>query len=357
MKTNRFLHYWEKEDKGGILFFILRILSFLYLIGYIIRKSLYSLGSIKSKNLKARVISIGNITTGGSGKTPFVLYLAKKLKEKGINFAILTRGYKRLSKDSVVLKKIESPEIKWEQVGDEPYLLSNHLSETPIIIDKDRFHSGKIAQDKYKADLLLLDDGFQHWRLKRDLDIVMIESSIDLEKEKLLPAGRLREPLSSLKRSNVFVLTRVDQSIHIDNLIRLLQVCNPHAPILESILQVTSFENWIDKSEINPGQLKGQKGLGFCGIGNPHSFEKTLRSLGLEILNAFFFLDHYIYTRKDLLSLQEEAKKSGAEYLITTEKDSVRLPNTGELTIPLLVVKVELKIISGEEKLWKFLKL
>jgi 3-deoxy-D-manno-octulosonic-acid transferase len=350
MKTNRLLRYWEKKDKGSLSFFFLQVFSFLYLIGYLIHKSFYYLGLIKPKNLSAKVVSVGNITVGGSGKTPFVLYLAKKLRGKGMNFAILTRGYRRLSNDTIVLRKNDSFEIKWEQVGDEPYLLSNYLPEIPIIVDKDRFHSGKIAQEKYKAEFLLLDDGFQHWRLKRDLDIVMIDSSIDLEKEKILPAGRLREPLASLKRADLFILTRVDQSVYKDNMIKILRRYNPQTPIVESILQVTSFENWKDQSEIELNQLKGKKVLAFCGIGNPHSFERTLKSSDLEISNAF-------YTRKDLLSLQEEAGKSGAEYLITTEKDSVRLPEISELTIPLLVVKVELKITSGEEKLSKILNL
>lgn len=357
MKKNKLFHYWEKEDKGGIIFLFLRLLSILYLTGYIIRKSLYGLGLIKPKNLSAKVISVGNITAGGSGKTPFVLYLAKKLQEKGTNFAILTRGYKRLSKDTFELKKTDSFGTKWEQVGDEPFLLSNHLPGVTMIVDQDRFHSGKIAQDKYKADFLLLDDGFQHWRLNRDLDIVMIDASIDLEEEKLLPAGRLRESLSSLKRANLFILTRVDQSEYKDKMKKLLQKYNSQSPIVESILQISSIQNWKDKTEIELSQYKGKKGLSFCGIGNPFSFERTLKSLGLEILNAFFFLDHYIYTRKDLLSLQAEARKSGAEYLITTEKDSIRLPDTGELTTPLLVVNVELKIISGEEKLWEVLNL
>ncbi len=140
-------------------------------------------------------------------------------------------------------------------------------------------------------------------------------------------------------------------------MIKVLQRYNPQAPIVESILQMSSVQNWKDKTEISLSQFKGKKGLAFCGIGNPFSFERTLESLGLEILNAFFFLDHYIYTRKDLLSLQEEARKSGAEYLITTEKDSIKLPDTGELTVPLLVVKVELKLISGEEKLWEVLNI
>lgn len=357
MKKNRLFHYWEKKDKGGIFFLFLRFLSLLYLTGYLIRKSLYGLGLIKPKKLSAKVISVGNITVGGSGKTPFVLYLARKLQDKEINFAILTRGYKRLSKDTREMKKNDSPDIKWEQVGDEPYLLSNHLPAIPVIVNRDRFHSGKIAQDKYKADFLLLDDGFQHWGLKRDLDIVMIDSSIDLEKEKLLPSGRLREPLSSLKRANLFILTRVDQSEYKDKVKNLLQRYNPQAPIVESILQISSVQNWKNKTEIDLSRLQGKKALAFCGIGNPFSFERTLKSSGLEILNAFFFLDHYIYTRKDLLSLQTEARKSGVSYLITTEKDSIRLPDTGELTIPLLVVKVELKIISGEEKLWELLNL
>jgi tetraacyldisaccharide 4'-kinase len=357
MKRNKILSSWESKDKSGIFILILRFLSFLFYSGYTLRKLFYRSGLLKIKELKVKVISVGNITLGGSGKTPFVLYLAKKLRDKGINFAILTRGYKRRSEGTKELKRIDSPDLIWEEVGDEPYLLSDHFPDTPIIIGKDRYNSGKIAQAKYQAEVLILDDGFQHWRLKRDLDIVMVDASIDLEKEKLFPEGRLREPLSSLKRASLFVLTRVDQSVHMDNMRKIMQRFNPQAPIVKSILGVTSIINWRDKTEISLNQLKGKKVLAFCGIGNPFSFEKTLKSLGVEILNAFFFLDHYIYSQNDFLSLEEERKKAGAEFLITTEKDSIRLPEIKSQNPPLLVVQIELKIISGEEKLWEILNI
>jgi len=355
IKRNKFFSLWERENKSSILLLILRSLSSVYLLGYAFRKFFYHLGLIKVKELNAKVISIGNITLGGSGKTPFVLYLSKRLKEKGINFAILSRGYGRSSKTTKELKRISAPGVKWEEVGDEPFLLSTHLPEIPVIVDKDRYYSGKIALYKYKANVLVLDDGFQHWRLKRDIDILLIDSSVDLEMEKLFPAGRLREPLSSLKRARIFILTRVNQAGNKDKIKALLQKFNPQAPIVESILEVTSILNWKDKTEIELNSLKGKKGLAFCGIGNPCSFEKTLKSLGIEILNAFFFLDHYIYTRKEFISLEEEGKKLGADFLITTEKDSIRLPEIKDLRIPLLVISVELKIISGEEKLWEVL--
>jgi tetraacyldisaccharide 4'-kinase len=138
---------------------------------------------------------------------------------------------------------------------------------------------------------------------------------------------------------------------------KIMQRFNPQAPIVKSILGVTSIINWRDKTEISLNQLKGKKVLAFCGIGNPFSFEKTLKSLGVEILNAFFFLDHYIYSQNDFLSLEEERKKAGAEFLITTEKDSIRLPEIKSQNPPLLVVQIELKIISGEEKLWEILNI
>ena len=357
MKRNKILSFWESNDKSGVFLLLLRFLSFLYYSGYTLRKLFYRSGLLKIKELKVKVISVGNITLGGSGKTPFVLYLSKKLKDKGINFAVLTRGYKRRSKGTKELKRSESPDLKWEEVGDEPSLLSNHLPETPIIIGKDRYNSGKIAQDKYKAEVLILDDGFQHWRLKRDLDILIIDASIDLEKEKLFPEGRLREPLSSLKRANLFIFTRVDQSTHKEKLKMILQKFNPQSPIVESILVITSVLNWKDKTKIDLDSLKGKKGVVFCGIGNPFSFENTLKSLEVEILNAFFFLDHYIYSQNDLLSLEEERKKVGADFLITTEKDSIRLPEIKDQKAPILVVNVELKIISGEEKLWEVLNI
>lgn len=356
-KRNKFFSLWERENKSGILVFFLRFLSAVYLLGYAIRKFFYHIRLIKAKELNAKVISIGNITLGGSGKTPFVLYLSKKLNEKGINFAILTRGYGRSSKTTKELKRISAADVKWEEVGDEPFLLSSHLPEVPLIVDKDRYYSGKIALDKYKSNVLILDDGFQHWRLKRDLDIMMVDSSVDLETEKLFPAGRLREPLSSIKRAGIFILSRVNQSSNKDKIKALLQKLNPQAPIAESILEVTSVLSWKDKTEIELKSLKGKKGLAFCGIGNPYSFERTLKSMGIEILNAFFFMDHYIYTRKEFISLEEEGKKQGVDFLITTEKDSIRLPEIKELRIPLLVVKVELKIISGEKKLWEVLNL
>jgi tetraacyldisaccharide 4'-kinase len=355
MRRDRILSAWESNNRSGIFSLFLKIFSFMYLSGYAVRKLFYSTGLIQRKELNGKVISVGNVTLGGSGKTPFVLYLARKLKVKGINFAILTRGYKRRSKGTKELKRSESPDFKWEEAGDEPSLLSSYLPETPIIIGKDRYNSGKIAQAKYQTDILVLDDGFQHWRLKRDLDIVMVDATVDLSQERLFPEGRLREPLSSLKRADLLVLTRVNQSVHRDNMRKILQKFNPQAPILESIMEITSIINWRDKTEINLNQLRGKKVLAFCGIGNPFSFEKTLRSLGVEILNDFFFLDHYIYSIKDLLSLEEERRKAGTDYLITTEKDSIRLPDTEKQNIPLLVVKVELKIVSGEEKLWEIL--
>ncbi len=355
MKRNKILSFWESKDKRGLILLLLRFLSFLYYSGYTLRKLFYRSGFLKTKELKVKVISVGNITLGGSGKTPFVLYLSKKLKDKGINFAVLTRGYKRRSKGTKELKRSDSPDFKWEEVGDEPSLLSNYLPETPIIIGKNRYNSGKIAQAKYKAEVLILDDGFQHWRLKRDLDIVMVDASSDLEKEKLFPEGRLREPLSSLKRANLFIFTRVDQSTHKEKLKTILQKFNPQSPIVESILVITSVLNWKDKTKIDLNSLKDKKVIAFCGIGNPFSFENTLKSSGVEILNAFFFLDHYIYSQNDFLSLEEERKKVGADFLITTEKDSIRLPDVEKQSIPLLVVNVELKIISGEEKLWEVL--
>ena len=355
MKRTKILSFWESKDKKGIFALFLKVLSFIYLWGYAIRKSIYSAGLIRRKELRGKVISVGNITVGGSGKTPFVLYLSKKLKDKGINFAVLTRGYKRRSKGTKELKRIDSPDLKWEEVGDEPYLLSNYLPETPIIIGKDRYNSGKIAQDKYKAEVLILDDGFQHWRLKRDLDILMVDASIDLEEENLFPEGRLREPLSSLIRAKVFILTRVDQSSYRDKLKNVLKKNNPQASVVESVLEVTSVLKWNDKTKIDLNSLRDKKVIAFCGIGNPFSFEKTLKSSGVEILNAFFFLDHYIYSQNDFLSLEEERKKVGADFLITTEKDSIRLPDVEKQSIPLLVVNVELKIVSGEEKLWEVL--
>lgn len=208
-------------------------------------------------------------------------------------------------------------------------------------------------QKKYQVEVLILDDGFQHWRLSRDLDIVVVDSLNPFGNSKLFPAGILREPLSSLKRADILVLTKSDQISNKHELIRILRTYNQDAPIVESVYKVNSIETWLGHSLVEEKNLQGKKGMAFSGIGNPVSFEKSLKLMKVEVLKHHQFPDHFFYQKRDILNLEKEAGKLGADFMITTEKDSVRIPIMNELKIPIYIFKIDLVITEGEEVFWK----
>ena len=355
----------QREKKMLSFYSILKLLfyifSIFYWLGYHLRFFLYQGGMVKPKKLKAKGISIGNITLGGTGKTPLVVYLVQKLKQRKLKVSILTRGYKRRRREVTELIEENKNRIHWTEVGDEPYLLASRLYNVPVVVSKDRATSGVCAENKYQAEVLVLDDGFQHWKLSRDLDIVVIDATDPFGNLKLFPAGILRESLSSLKRADIFVLNKADQIPSKQSLIRILKSYNRDAPLVESMYKVNSIERMFDHSSVNNSspflaegkKLQGKKVLAFSGIGNPFSFEKSLKLLKVEVLKHHKFRDHFPYKKKDILNLEKEAQKLGADFMITTEKDSVRIPMMSELEIPIYVFKIDLVITKGEEIFWE----
>jgi tetraacyldisaccharide 4'-kinase len=327
----------------------LSFLSLPYRLACLTRLLLYRHGVCKQKKLEARVISVGNVTVGGTGKTPLVLYLAEKLQEKSKKVAILTRGYKRKKKEMVELTQETKGEINWEDVGDEPYLLAQRLLDLPIIVTKHRNRSGDYAIEKHGAEFLILDDGFQHLKLFRNLNIVVIDSVNPFGNGRLLPAGILREPMTSLKRADVFLLTKTDQASNKGALIRILKGYSPKAPIVESVYKIRSIVNLFDGSLVEPKEVKDTKAVAFSGIGNPSSFENSLSQLKIRILKHRRFSDHFPYRKKNVLDLKKEARVLGADFIITTEKDSVRIPLINDSEIPFYVLKIDLEITRGEE--------
>jgi tetraacyldisaccharide 4'-kinase len=335
------------------------ILSAFYWLGYRLRVLAYQSGMVKPRQLKAKVISVGNITLGGTGKTPLVMYLAKKLRGRGFKVAVLTRGYKRREKELFELLGENQSKIHWTEVGDEPYLLASRLEDIPVVVSKNRAASGVRAEKKYQVEVLVLDDGFQHWRLARDLDIVVIDSTNPFGNLKLFPAGILREPLSGLKRADILVLNKADQTPNKQGLIHALRSHNQDAPIVESMYKVKSIEKSVSRSlgsrglpmRVEEKELRGKKVLAFSGIGNPLSFEKSLELLEVEVIKHCKFPDHFSYQELDILNLEKEAQELGADLMITTEKDCVRIPMMNDLQVPIYVLKIDLVIIKGEELL------
>jgi tetraacyldisaccharide 4'-kinase len=339
----------KREFPFATISWMLLPFSFLYRLICKIRFLLYRYGIFRQKRSNARVISIGNITVGGTGKTPLVIYLTQKLKERNRKVAILTRGYGRKSKELVELIPETKEGKDWQETGDEPFLLANRLLDVPILVNKYRFLSAERATEKHRSEILLLDDGFQHLGIFRDLDIVVIDSVDPFGNGRLLPAGILREPLTSLGRADVFVLTKTDQISGKDDLIRALKEYNPKALVVESVYRISDIGNLAEGGSIDQKILEGKKALLFSGIGNPFSFERTVAQLKVEILGHRIFRDHFAYRDKDVLNLISEAQAAGADFIVTTEKDSVRIPFIKRPGIPFYVLKIDLEITGQEE--------
>ncbi len=329
-----------------------------------IRNFCYDSNILKQTKLPCPVISFGNIVVGGTGKTPAVESTAKLLQEAGYKVAILLRGYGRKSSEKILIvsdghrclcTRLES--------GDEAYLLAHKLNGIPIIVGKNRVDTGKIACDQFDCDIILLDDGYQHRKLVRDIDILTIDSTQLFGTESLLPIGTLREPLASLKRANIILLTRVDISnTQIANLKNKINQRIQNTPILESIHHPSSLYELgnhyipIDKSKTIPMKnLEGKRILAVCGIGNPEAFKKTLLYFNPEFIELLPFPDHHIYTDSDIEKIIQQSKQVNAEWVITTQKDEDKLSSLSQ-HIRVLVLSIELIITDGKEVLLKELQ-
>ncbi len=320
---------------GGIKFFLF-ILSLIY--GLIVR-ILSFLYHLKPYRLNAKVISVGNITLGGTGKTPLVEMLAGLLKDKGHRVAILTRGYKRLATRYSWFDKFTTPRVilsnaeglsntRFEAIGDEPYMLSRNLDNISVVVDRDRVKAGERVIRECGVDTLILDDGFQQWRVKKDLDIVTVDTTNPLGNLHLLPRGILREPISSLRRADIFILTKVNFNPDNQKIKQFLSRINPGALIVESIHKPSGFYKFGCSRDVvmGPDEFRGRKVTLVCGIADPQSFEDIIRDLGIDIILSFRFPDHYVYTEDDLDKIINNSKQKGINTIITTEKDSVRFP-------------------------------
>ncbi len=329
--------------------FLLWPFSLLYRLGLFFRKKLYGWGIFTSVRLNTKVISVGNITVGGTGKTPCVEKLARLLKEKGYRVAIISRGFGRKGRGTVVVSNSKKVNVTAKESGDEPALLAKNLNEIPVIVEKNRAKAGYLAMHTWKTDILLLDDSFQNRQIKKDLDLVTIDSTNLWGNGRLLPAGPLREPLYSLKRADGIILTRTNESsINNKGEKRIRKFTD--APIFWANHEPRNFISLQDDRTCKLNILKDKKVLGFSGIGNPDSFKKTLHSIGVKLLDHIVFRDHYWYKPKDLKSILKTAETKKAEALVTTEKDHVRLPLDWYPSIPTYYLKIEFEIQKGFEE-------
>ncbi|MFZ0034280.1 MAG: tetraacyldisaccharide 4'-kinase [Sedimentisphaerales bacterium] len=315
-----------------------------YSLAVILRNFLYSKRWLKIYTADAPVISIGNITTGGTGKTPLVIWLCKFLQQKDLRCAVLTRGY----------KTTQNLKLKTQNYVDEPAILAESCPQAKIIINPNRIEAAAEAVNKFGAKVLIMDDGFQHRRLHRNLDIVTIDATCPFGYGKLLPAGLLREPVASLKRADAAVLTRCDQisESELNQIEKELQLINPDMVITRSIHSPVCVKSTAGE-KIGLEQLRNRKIFAFCGIGNPETFLSTIKNTGANPVGSKIYNDHYHYTNSDADDIHDQARYLKADLILTTQKDWTRttLLTSVKKDIPFAYLAVEIKFIAGEDKL------
>jgi tetraacyldisaccharide 4'-kinase len=304
----------------------------------------------RQKKLPVPVISIGGIAMGGAGKTPFAMWLAGRLCERGVRIGFLTRGYRRRDPEPVTVLA-PGAGVSPRKTGDEAQLLLKSMIG-PVAIGADRYVAGERLLGEYTVDALVLDDGFQHWRLARDLDIVLIDALNPLAGGAVFPAGYLREPEWALERASAIVLHRADPGRSYSGLFARLHRLSPRAPVFRSRVIPRQWHRLGAEFTWPASGLPFRRVVSFCGIGNPQSFRDTLRSLGLDIASHVSFSDHHRYRSGDMSRLVELAKAHGAESLVTTEKDEANLSdiNPGNLGLSVCVLSVGIQV-DGEEEL------
>jgi tetraacyldisaccharide 4'-kinase len=282
------------------------------------RNALYDRGMFRARALNGPVISVGNLSVGGSGKTPFVLLLGELLKARQFKLDVLSRGYGRKSRGVAIVDPGGSP----AEFGDEPLLMARRL-QVPIIVGEDRYAAGIFAEAKFGPELHLLDDGFQHRALARDFDIVLVTP--EDARDRLVPAGRLREPLISLRRADAVVLTGGSSP--------------EHFPVDGKLV-------WRARRGISPANVPSRPVV-FCGIARPQNFLSQLRTAAIEPVAEAFFRDHHAYSERDILDLQQLRQKSEGGGFVTTEKDAINLGRYLDALQPLAVVPVKMELVDA----------
>lgn len=343
-------HYLERVilgDETGLLSWLIRAalwpLSMVYRAGLAPYLGLYNLGIRKRHRLPAPVISVGNLTFGGTGKTPAVQEVCRILQEQGRRVAVLSRGHGGSAKGTLVVSDGASVLAEAADAGDEPVLLARTLPGAAVVVGKDRRKSGELACRQFAPDAVVLDDGLQYWQLHRDLDIVVLDGARPLGSGFVMPMGDLREPAGGIRRAGVVLVNW--NARHAGR--KSLPLLSPDTLVLQARRSPASLRCATSGTELGCAWLSGRRIVAFCGIGTPDSFRQTLRSTGAVVDRLLEFPDHHIYKVEDLKAIEAARAACGAEVVVTTEKDWVRLGDAPPIT-ELYVLGIRLQIEERE---------
>lgn len=341
-----------------VLLSVLKGISLVFRQIVLMRLFLYRERILRSYPLGCQVISVGNVTAGGTGKTPVVEIFACELQKQGRRVAILSRGYRKKElpwyqkfKEKYLPPRVvsdgEDVLLDSEMGGDEPYMLASNLPGVVVLVDKDRVKSGKYAIKRFKCDILILDDGLQYQKLKHHVDVVLVDNTNPFGNGNMLPRGVLREPSKNLSRADFVFITKSDgESTELRKEIRVL---NPSADIIECCHMPRFMCNVYSDERISLEWLKGKRVASLSGIAVPQSFEGSLRKMGAKLISFERYVDHHRYQAQEIIDAINKAHKLGAEALITTEKDAVRFPKLTRTAVPVYYVRVDIEIMAGAD--------
>lgn len=316
-----------------------------------LRSAAYAVGVRRARRLPCRVVAVGNLTVGGTGKTPMVELLARALLARGRRVVILSRGYGRRSGAPVgLVSDGRTVFLDSRTAGDEPLLLARRLAGVPVVVGRDRYRAGAWALPRFRPDVFLLDDGFQQRRLRADIDVVCLDARVPWGSRGLLPRGSLREPPAALARAHLLVVTHADGAADAAHVEAEVRRHAPTAPLVHARFEADAVEDLGSGSAVPAPMLRSRPVLAFAGIAAPERFAATLAGLGIAVRELVTFPDHHPYAPADLAALEDRARRVGAEALVTTEKDAVRLPPGGGLAV--WCVRVRLRLEEGAERWW-----
>jgi len=355
----------REGGRANALKFVLGGFARLYERAVQTRLGLYRRRLLRAQELGCPVVSIGNLTVGGTGKTPVAEMLARELQLRGRRVAILSRGYKsvprpfmqrlrsRLSKNldlfpPRIVSDGDQVLLDSRRAGDEPHMLAKNLPGVCVLVDKDRVKSGLHALRHFDSDLLLLDDGLQYQRLRHRLDIVLVDRQSPFGNEHLLPRGTLREPPGNLRRASYIIVTRSGAEPD-DKLLARLRRLNRTAAIIECNHAPRHWEDIRTGAKFPLDHLRGRHVGAMSGIARPESFEEGVRELGAIVEITKAFADHHRFTKKEILRFLEWCDRRSLDALVTTEKDAVRFPEIDNPPVPMLFLRVEIEILRGRE--------
>ena len=331
------------KEKAGPLRGFLRILSILYGGTIALRNRLYDRGLIRQAKLPCPVVSVGNLTVGGTGKTPTVIFLANLLKERGYRPAVLSRGYGGNAKASVnIVSDGNRIILGWRDAGDEPILIAGAAPGVPVLTGGRRFLTGRAAIERFGANVLILDDAFQHRSLFRNLDIVLVDAVRPFGNGFILPRGPLREMPEALRRAHLLIRTgaEADPTVPLQGASGLPSFRGIHRPL--GLVEA-------ETGRVLPlAELKGRRVFAFAGIGRPEAFRKSLAGLGVEFASFRAFPDHHLYSRTDIDALRRLAGENSAGRIVTTEKDAVRLADHPDFLREVSLLRIGMEISPAE---------